>query len=114
MSCDYKMSKMNCYYLLPYDLWHFLGTMSVIKRTLFVGWKNEDIALKKFSAVEAYVFENIIDRTRYNNEQCLEACRRLRNFASKLVEKWNTCKRNQYYFEVKNREWLDGSLLLID
>lgn len=93
---------------------YFSGTMSVLKRSLFLVWHEEPAPLKKFSAVESYIFTNIIDRNNYTAKQNLEIAKRLRNFIAKLVEKWKESNRTLKNFETKNKEWLDGPLLLVD
>lgn len=67
-----EMSKMICPFLPVYWLLHFLGTMNVSKLTLFLIWHNEIVPTNTFSAVEAHVFNNIIDETKYNEEECRE------------------------------------------
>lgn len=88
--------------------------MSVSKGELFAIWRDEEIPSKKCCAMETHVFATVIDRSKYNDEQCREIGRRLRNFNSRLVEKWKSCHRICQRFEEKNKEWLDSPLLLVD
>lgn len=107
------MANIFCHFLRLSFLFHFVGTMSVSKRELFLIWYNEAVPSKKFLAVENHIFSNIIDKNNHNEEQCREMGRKLRIFIVKLVEKWKDCNRRLPYFEKRNKEWLEGDLELI-
>lgn len=95
------------------DIYRFAGTMSVSKRSLFLIWHNEAVASRKLLAVETHIFNSVIDKTKYDDDQCREIRTKLRMFVVKLVEKWKNCSRCLGFFEKKYKEWLDGDLELI-
>ena len=88
--------------------------MSVVRRALFSIWKNEGLSFNKFLTVASYIFGNVIDKSKHSTEQCHEISTRWKKFASKLLDKWRACRRNQAYFEQKHKEWLNGKLYLVD
>ena len=102
--CASKMSNMNCYYLLPFLLRHFLSTMSVEKRTLFLVWHEEAIPIKKFLTMENFVFDTVLKGVNYTQEEKCEIGKKLLNFTSRLVVKWKNCRRNKLFFENDNKE----------
>ena len=53
-------------------LLHFLGAIYVSKRTLFQIWYHENVSTNKFSAVEAHVFDNLIPKNKFIENQCRE------------------------------------------
>lgn len=92
---------------------HFLGTMSVLRREVYLLWRNEPVPTKKFSAVENHIFNNIININMYDANEILLISKQIRNFVAKLVEKWKLNHRSSHKFEENNKEWLDGQLLLV-
>ena len=58
--------------ICPSLLLHFLGAMNVSKHTLFRIWYNENVPTNKFSTVEAHVFDNIIRKYNFSENQCRE------------------------------------------
>lgn len=88
--------------------------MSVAKRVLFLVWHEEAIPTKKFLTMENFVFGTVLKNLKYTQEEQYEIGKKLRNFTSKLVEKWKNCRRNKVFFENKNQEWLDTPLVLIE
>lgn len=87
--------------------------MEVSKRALFSIWYDEKTSTKKLLAVENYVFNNIIDKTKYNVEQCRNIKQILSSFVSNLGKKWKKCNYTLLNFEQRNRGWLDSKIVLL-
>lgn len=105
---------MVCNFEQPYRKNSFLGPMSVIKRELFLVWYNEKIPLRKVSAVEGYVFSKLLDKNLYEDYELKEVYIKLSNFISHLADRWKKSHRILRKFEETHKQWLDGSLILID
>lgn len=84
------------------------------KTGTFLVWHEEAIPTKKFLTMENFVFGTVLKNLKYTQEEQYEISKKLRNFTSKLVEKWKNCRRNKVFFENKNQEWLDTPLVLIE
>lgn len=61
--------------------------------------------------VENHVFSIIIDRSKYSEEQYQQIQKQLRNFISKLVQKWKESHRVLAVFEERNKMWLDEDII---
>ena len=62
--------------------------MNVSKRTLFQIYCNENIPTNILSAVEAHVFDNVISKNNFSENQCREIKKKkLRGFISRLLKK---------------------------
>lgn len=61
---------------------------------------------------ENHVFSNIIDRWKYSEEKSQHSIQKqLRNFISKLVQKWKESHRVLVVFEERNKMWLDEDII---
>lgn len=85
--------------------------MAESKRTLFLIWHSEPVPTNKFLMVENHVFSNIIDRSKYSEEQYRQIQKQLRNFISQLVQKWKESHRVLAVFEKRNKMWLDEDII---
>lgn len=61
--------------------------------------------------MENHVFSNVIDPSKYNEDQCQQIRKQLRNFVNKLRYKWTTSHRIMKKFADRNKEWLEGDLI---
>lgn len=104
-------SNIGCKLLLSFDFLNFLVIMAESKRTLFLIWHSEQVPTKKFLMVENHVFSNVIDRSKYSEEQYHQIQKQLRSFISKLLQKWKECHRVLAVFEERNKMWLDGDII---
>lgn len=77
--------------------------MSVAKRVLFLVWHEEAIPTKKFLTMENFVFGTVLKNLKYTQEEQYEIGKKLRNFTSKLVEKWKNCGRNKVFLKTETR-----------
>lgn len=90
-----------------------LGKMFVSKRLLYTIWRDEEDPLKKFLAMETHVFTNIVNANMLSKDQCIEIKKKLRNFNSKLVAKWQDASRNRAVFEKRQNDFLDTEIELL-
>lgn len=88
--CECKIATLFCKFWQVSDIYRFADTMSVSKRSLFLMWHNEAVASRK---VDTHIFNSVIDKTKYDDDQCREIRRKLRVFVVKLVEKWKNSSR---------------------
>lgn len=114
MFCAVKMSNMSRIFPHITFKYIFLASLSVSKRVLFSVWLMENDASNKFVAVQTYVYNNIIDRNMYNDSDCAKITEKIKNFTKKLASKWQENHRIRKNFEVRNKEWLDDELILVD
>ena len=79
-----EISKIR-YHLEPrFEQFFFLVRMSVNRRELFLVWLAEADTSKKMPAVETYIFNNLVDKTKYKGSHCIEISKRIQNFGSKF------------------------------
>lgn len=88
--------------------------MSVSKRVLFTVWHMEPDASKKLLAVQSYIYNNIIDKSKFEDSQCANIDTKIKNFIKKMTVKWKENHRIYKNFVVSNQEWLDDDLILAD
>lgn len=108
-----EMSNICCVELRLLTMLSFLGTMSVCKRTLFSVWLGEKDTLKKFSALEEFVFSNVIEKSKCTEEEHNLIVKELKNFSKRLSDKCRECHRGWQRLEHKYKAWLDEELVLV-
>lgn len=70
-------------------------------------------ALKKFSALEEFVFSNVIEKSHCIEEEYNLITKELKNSCKILTEKPCECRMGWELFEHKYKVWLDEELVLV-